>query len=137
VVDPRERLMAMSRLTNLRSALTDGYSVRLGGDGNDEGWGCFGESGGPVFHGGFTLLEPHLRRKAHRLSDRSHLLVAGVLYPALAEVGHIRPTYNTTCGLIDLLAAPLAPVRTTIDFQEGLELLSDVHRIYDTELRAV
>jgi trypsin len=54
VVSPRERLMAKSRLTNLRSALTDGYSVRLGGNGNDEGGGCFGDSGGPVFYGGFS-----------------------------------------------------------------------------------
>jgi hypothetical protein len=54
VVDPRERLMATSRLTNLRSALTDGYSVRLGGNGNDEGGACFGDSGGPVFYGGFS-----------------------------------------------------------------------------------
>jgi hypothetical protein len=53
-VDPRERLMATSRLTNLRSALTDGYSVKLSGNGNDEGAGCFGDSGGPVFYGGFT-----------------------------------------------------------------------------------
>jgi hypothetical protein len=53
-VDPRERRMATSRLTNLRSALTDGYSVKLSGNGNDEGGGCFGDSGGPVFYGGFT-----------------------------------------------------------------------------------
>jgi hypothetical protein len=53
-VDPRERLMATSKLTNLRSALTDGYSVRLGGNGNDQGGACFGDSGGPVFYGGFS-----------------------------------------------------------------------------------
>jgi hypothetical protein len=44
----------------------------------------------------------------------------------------VRVGHNTTCGLIDLLAAPLAPVRTTIDLQEGLELLGHVHMIYDT-----
>ena len=54
VVDPRERLMAKSRLTSLRSALTDGYSVGLSGNGDDEGGACFGDSGGPVFYGGFS-----------------------------------------------------------------------------------
>jgi hypothetical protein len=54
VVDPRERLMATSNLTNLRSALTDGYSVGLSGNGNDKGGACFGDSGGPVFYGGFS-----------------------------------------------------------------------------------
>ena len=53
-IDPRERLMATARLTNLRSALTDGYSVRLGGNGNDKGGACFGDSGGPVFYGGYS-----------------------------------------------------------------------------------
>ena len=53
-VDPRERLMAKSRLTSLRSALTDGYSVGLSGNGNDEGGACFGDSGGPVFYGAAT-----------------------------------------------------------------------------------
>jgi hypothetical protein len=53
-VDPRERLMAKSRLTSLRSALTDGYSIGLSGNGNDEGAACFGDSGGPVFYGGFS-----------------------------------------------------------------------------------
>jgi hypothetical protein len=38
---------------------------------------------------------------------------------------------------IDLLAAPLAPVRTAIDLQEGLELLRDVHMIYDTRRHTV
>lgn len=53
-LSPRERLMAKSRLTNLSSALTDGYSLQLGGNGDDEGGGCFGDSGGPVFYGGFA-----------------------------------------------------------------------------------
>jgi hypothetical protein len=50
----RERLMAKSRLTNLRSALTDGYNVKLSGNGNDNGGACYGDSGGPVFYGNFT-----------------------------------------------------------------------------------
>jgi hypothetical protein len=50
----RERLMAKSKLTNLRSALTDGYNVKLSGNGNDKGGACFGDSGGPVFYGGFS-----------------------------------------------------------------------------------
>ena len=45
----------------------------------------------------------------------------------VVKVGH-----NTTCGLINLLAAPPAPVRVTVHLQEGLELLGDVHRIYAT-----
>src|SRR5215208_103196 len=84
-----------------------------------------------------AILEPHLRREAHRFCHRGELRVAWVLYPALAEVGHVRAAHNTTCGLIDLLAAPLAPIRTTIGLQEGLELLSDVHMIYDTRCHAV
>jgi hypothetical protein len=50
----RERLMAKSKLTNLRSALTDGYNVKLSGNGNDNGGACYGDSGGPVFYGNFT-----------------------------------------------------------------------------------
>jgi hypothetical protein len=46
-----ERLMAGSKLTNLRSALTDGYNVQLNANGNDRGGACHGDSGGPVFHG--------------------------------------------------------------------------------------
>lgn len=45
-----ERLMAESKLTNLRSALTDGYNVQLNANGNDRGGACHGDSGGPVFH---------------------------------------------------------------------------------------
>src|SRR5215208_179803 len=84
-----------------------------------------------------AILEPHLRREAHRFCHRGELRVAGVLYPALTQVGDVRARHDTTSCLIDLLAAPLAPVRTTIDLQEGFELLSDVHRIYATRGRAV
>jgi trypsin len=49
-----ERLMAGPKLTNLRSALTDGYNVQLNANGNDRGGACHGDSGGPVFHGAPT-----------------------------------------------------------------------------------
>ena len=43
--------MAKSRLTNLRSALTGGYNLQTNGSGR--GGTCSGDSGGPVFYGGF------------------------------------------------------------------------------------
>lgn len=49
----RERLMAESRLTNLGNALTDGYNLQTNGNGSDRGGTCSGDSGGPVFYGGF------------------------------------------------------------------------------------
>ena len=45
--------------------------------------------------------------------------------------------HDPTRSRIDLLVAPPAPVRMTIHLQEVLELLRDVHRIYDTRRRAV
>lgn len=50
----RSRLMATSRLTNLRSALTDGFNLQLNGNGTSSGGTCFGDSGGPVFYGGYA-----------------------------------------------------------------------------------
>ncbi len=50
----RSRLMATSRLTNLRSALTGGFNLQLNGNGRDRGGTCFGDSGGPVFYGGYS-----------------------------------------------------------------------------------
>jgi hypothetical protein len=50
----RERLMAESRLTNLRSALTDGYNLQTNGNGKGRGGTCSGDSGGPVFYGDST-----------------------------------------------------------------------------------
>ena len=48
----RERLMASSKIQNLRSALTDGYNLQASNNlGNDGGGTCFGDSGGPVFYG--------------------------------------------------------------------------------------
>lgn len=49
----RERLMAESQLTNLRSALTDGFNLQTNGNGKGRGGTCSGDSGGPVFYGGF------------------------------------------------------------------------------------
>ncbi len=49
----RERLMAQTRLTNLRSNLTDGFNLQTNGNGAGRGGTCSGDSGGPVFHGGF------------------------------------------------------------------------------------
>jgi hypothetical protein len=50
----RERLMAQSRLTNLRSNLTDGFNLQTNGNGNGRGGTCSGDSGGPVFYGGYS-----------------------------------------------------------------------------------
>jgi len=49
----RERLMAESRLTNLRSHNTDGFNLQTNGNGLGRGGTCSGDSGGPVFYGGF------------------------------------------------------------------------------------
>jgi hypothetical protein len=50
----RKRLMAQSNLTNLGNALTDGYNLQTNGNGSDRGGTCSGDSGGPVFYGGFS-----------------------------------------------------------------------------------
>ena len=52
----RERLMALTKLVNLnQSANTAGFNLALGGSGGGgRGGSCFGDSGGPVFYGGFT-----------------------------------------------------------------------------------
>lgn len=49
----RERLMAKSRLTNLRSHLTGGFNLQTNGNGKGRGGTCSGDSGGPVFYGGY------------------------------------------------------------------------------------
>ncbi|MHA7179489.1 S1 family peptidase [Arthrobacter sp. MDB2-24] len=53
VVSFRERLMAQSKLTNLNSALTGGFNLQTTGNGQGRGGTCSGDSGGPVFYGGF------------------------------------------------------------------------------------
>ena len=51
----RERLMAKAKLVNLRSALAGGYNLQLSANpGGGRGGTCFGDSGGPVFYGGFS-----------------------------------------------------------------------------------
>jgi hypothetical protein len=51
----RERLMAQATLVNLRSALTDGFNLQTSNNrGRGQGGTCFGDSGGPVFYGGFA-----------------------------------------------------------------------------------
>lgn len=53
-VSYRERLMARARLTNLRSNLTDGYNLQTNGNGDARGGTCSGDSGGPIFYGGYA-----------------------------------------------------------------------------------
>lgn len=54
-VSLRERLMAESKLVNLGSALTHGFNLQLSSNpGSGKGGTCFGDSGGPVFYGGFS-----------------------------------------------------------------------------------
>jgi hypothetical protein len=50
----RSRLMAQSTLVNLSSRNTDGFNLQTQGNGDDRGGTCSGDSGGPVFLGGFT-----------------------------------------------------------------------------------
>ena len=46
--------MAKSKLTNLGSALTDGFNLQVNFNGEGYGGACYGDSGGPVFYGGYT-----------------------------------------------------------------------------------
>ncbi len=53
----RERLMATTRLINLRSALTSGYNIQLSANpGGGRGGTCFGDSGGPVFYDATNVI---------------------------------------------------------------------------------
>jgi hypothetical protein len=49
----RERLMATSTLVNLNSSLNGGFNLQTQGNGSRRGGTCSGDSGGPVFLGGF------------------------------------------------------------------------------------
>lgn len=50
----RERLMALSTLVNLRSAFNAGFNVQTSGNGSGKGGTCNGDSGGPIFYGGYS-----------------------------------------------------------------------------------
>lgn len=50
----RERLMASARLTNLKSHNTAGFNIQTTGNGKGKGGTCSGDSGGPIFYGGYT-----------------------------------------------------------------------------------
>ena len=49
----RERLMALATLVNLNSALNAGFNLQTQGNGTGKGGTCNGDSGGPVFFGGY------------------------------------------------------------------------------------
>jgi hypothetical protein len=49
----RERLMASAKLTNLRSFNTSGFTIQTTGNGKGKGGTCSGDSGGPIFYGGY------------------------------------------------------------------------------------
>lgn len=50
----RSRLMATGRINNLTSHNNGGFNVQTNGNGKDKGGTCSGDSGGPIFYGGFT-----------------------------------------------------------------------------------
>jgi hypothetical protein len=53
----RERLMATTRLVNLRSALTSGFNIQLSANpGGGRGGTCFGDSGGPDFYDATNVI---------------------------------------------------------------------------------
>lgn len=49
----RERLMALSTLVNLNSTFTSGFNIETNGNGAGKGGTCNGDSGGPIFYGGY------------------------------------------------------------------------------------
>jgi hypothetical protein len=54
-VSYRERLMSSTQLVNLTSALTAGFNLQTSNNRRPgTGGTCFGDSGGPVFYGGYT-----------------------------------------------------------------------------------
>ena len=50
----RERLMVRSKLVNLLSSRTDGFNLQTSNNPGIGGGTCFGDSGGPIFYGGFN-----------------------------------------------------------------------------------
>lgn len=53
VISFRERLMANARITNLKSFNTAGFNLQTTGNGKGRGGTCSGDSGGPIFLGGY------------------------------------------------------------------------------------
>ena len=51
-----DRLQAVVRLTNLRSALTDGHNIHHSGAPGTGGGTCFGDSGGPIFNAAGAIV---------------------------------------------------------------------------------
>jgi hypothetical protein len=49
----RSRLMATGKVTNVRSFNTNGFNLQTNGNGKGRGGTCSGDSGGPIFLGGF------------------------------------------------------------------------------------
>ena len=57
VLSFRERLMATSKLQNLKNIWTGGFNIQISGSkGNDRGGICSGDSGGPVFWGTSDII---------------------------------------------------------------------------------
>jgi len=83
------------------------------------------------------VLEPEGGREAHRPRYRQQLLVAGVLYAALPEVGHVGAGHNPARGLVELLARPAAAVRAAVSVEEKLESLGYVQRFLRIRVRTI
>jgi hypothetical protein len=71
------------------------------------------------------------------LTSILHLLLAGTLDAALAEVRDLGAGNQSLGCLVDLLASPLTSVRMPIGVQQLLEFLRDVHELYDTKRHTV
>jgi hypothetical protein len=57
VLSFRERLMATTRLQNLKNVWTDGFNIQISSaQGNDRGGICSGDSGGPVLWNGSNII---------------------------------------------------------------------------------
>src|SRR5215203_2498547 len=67
--------------------------------------------------------------EAHRLGDRSELVHARVLDPALAEVAHVGAGEDAPRGPLQIHTAPSSAVLATVGLQETLELRGDVGQV--------
>jgi hypothetical protein len=75
------------------------------------------------------VVEPRLWREAHRLGYRQHLLVARILYPALAEVGDVGTGHDYASGTLELDTTPPAAVVATVPFQKALDDPGDLRQV--------